>query len=719
MIDETLKLWPQNVSCRGSLSGGGAESTYVWNANISTWQRHAQFWLDEAVRCKIPILCFQETQISSISAPAAINAAQQAGYHMWLCERPPNRKGGVAILVQQHLPSRCLFRTSNEGGQFLGVEISGCGGTSLVVATAYASSGETTLMPSINQWMSTLGRRPAILLGDFNELARQETIISSTAAFGFQICAQGGHTRSSKPIDFIFCKGIELAHGEIHPTVRAIDHDLLVLTLPQAPALPKPSLKFSPCSPIKQEIFDPLPVEICDFDTQSWLLALRHGNIDQAWMLWSNAAENALRVAGYLKIGIFRPRGSTPKVKHAEGRHGRGQSHLERQIRRCIRRCREAAVQVRLRGLPQMDQNLANQLIRDVSRLGGDPQLVYQGFWVELEKWFYSLLDSQLKTQQQVANNEWNKRMNSIPSATKWIKAKTPPAIMLATNGKVVAGPAAVVEDLCVWWKNFWDTTSQRNQQDLLAKLQSAWALSDRKATPQQMQPLSLKSFITSLRKISGKASGPDGWEAHLLLLLPEDHLLKLVSLLQEIERCGVWPESQVHWKVAFLPKKDGQLSAQNYRPISVGPVLYRAWAAARAQEFAGHFSTFFGPSQGGGRGTPDCATLVLQMKHVQKTQMHFAAALDLAKAFDSIHVTLAISVFKLHGLPDQLCNCLSNAWTRQVRHPVVQGCVSNQPIHCQVLPQGDPWSPWAMSLLIGSPGEPSSKGAVLPVSLP
>ena len=224
--------------------------------------------------------------------------------------------------------------------------------------------------------------------------------------------------------------------------------------------------------------------------------------------------------------------------------------------------------------------------------LGGDPQLVSQGFWVELENWLYTLLDSQLKAQQQVANNEWSKRMNSIPLATKWIKAKIPPAIVLATNGKVVAGPACGCGRFrCLVGKICGDTTSQRNQRDLQANLQRAWAMSNRKATPQKLQPLSLKSFLISLRKISGKASGPDGWEARLLLLLPKSHLLKLVSLLQVIERFGVWPESQVHWKVAFLAKKDGQLSAQNYRPISVGPVVYRTWAAARAQEFASHFS--------------------------------------------------------------------------------------------------------------------------------
>ena len=135
---------------------------------------------------KSPFCVYRETQISAISAPAAIRTAQQAGYHMWLCERPSNRKGGVAILVQPAftLPVVC-FALAMRVVNFLGVEISGCGGTTLVVATAYASSGETTLMPSINQWMSTLGRRPAILLGDFNELARQETYHFLNCCFWF------------------------------------------------------------------------------------------------------------------------------------------------------------------------------------------------------------------------------------------------------------------------------------------------------------------------------------------------------------------------------------------------------------------------------------------------------------------------------------------------------------------------------------------------------
>ena len=97
-----------------------------------------------------------------------------------------------------------------------------------------------------------------------------------------------------------------------------------------------------------------------------------------------------------------------------------------------------------------------------------------------------------------------------------------------------------------------------------------------------------------------------------------------------------------------------------------------------------------------------DCATMVLHTCHVQETQMQFGASLDLAKAFDSVHTTLAVEVLRLHGLPDIVCQCLQHAWSHQTRYPVVQGCVAREPVRCQVLPQGDPWSPWALSLLIG-----------------
>ena len=145
-----------------------------------------------------------------------------------------------------------------------------------------------------------------------------------------------------------------------------------------------------------------------------------------------------------------------------------------------------------------------------------------------------------------------------------------------------------------------------------------------------------------------------------------------------------------------FLPKKGGPHTPAQFRPIAVGAVVYRAWAAARTAQYAAHFLSFFFPLQGSGKGTPDCGAMALHMQRLQESTHDFGAAL--AKAFDSVHTSLAVEILRLHGLPVSLCSCLRAAWNGQQRFPVLQGCATNS-VACQVLPQGDPWSPWVLSV--------------------
>ena len=94
---------------------------------------------------------------------------------------------------------------------------------------------------------------------------------------------------------------------------------------------------------------------------------------------------------------------------------------------------------------------------------------------------------------------------------------------------------------------------------------------------------------------------------------------------------------------------------------------------------------------------------MVMQMCQLQESGFDFGASLDLNKAFDSVHAKLAVEALRLHGLPPKLRRCIQDAWISQVRWPVVAGSVDPRTIDaCQVLPQKDPWSPWAMSLLTG-----------------
>lgn len=582
-------------SCRGSLCGGahsdGAAASEirkstVWNANISSWNQHHEYWLHEAQKAHIPVLCFQETQISNISAPSAIAAARSAGYHMWLVPCPAHRKGGTAILVQQHLPVTCHQEVSNGGGQFLAVEVSGLQGSVVNIASVYSYCKETSLFPTIETWCHTISRRPALLMGDFNDIAHSQIMLPTLSKYGFASCAQGGHSRSSSPIDYIFHKNLYIQNGGVHASVTAKDHDLLFACLPSVfPCQIPTSFKVSPCAPRNLDI--KIQSQQVVFNEPQWRQLLTDYKVSEAWEMWSKTVEAML-----LETNSYRPRGSVPQVKQAEERRGQGQSHLEREIRRVIRRCHEAHTQSHRRGVAHVDPSLHKQILKDVHRLGGDVQLVHNRLWGPLNKWLNDLLDSQRNVQQKFALNQWRAKMQNLTCATAWLKAKAPHPIVLTANDRSISGPAAVVEELHAWWSNLWLTTSQRKETMLCASLHEVWMRSGRMTHAQPLEPLSVRALRNALKRMKGKATGLDGWDVDLILSLPDSCLQKLVELLTTIEVAAEWPPALLSWKIRFLPKKDRQLLASQYRPIAVGSIVYRAWAAARASPFAEHFSS-------------------------------------------------------------------------------------------------------------------------------
>eukprot|EP00438_Fugacium_kawagutii_P030766 Skav215271 [mRNA] locus=scaffold2881:143417:144919:+ [translate_table: standard] len=76
--------------------------------------------------------------------------------------------------------------------------------------------------------------------------------------------------------------------------------------------------------------------------------------------------------------------------------------------------------------------------------------------------------------------------------------------------------------------------------------------------------------------------------------------------------------------------------------------------------------------------------------------------ALDFAKAFDSTDFALCLAVFGRLGLPVPVLNLLRAQWERQHRWLTFAGTCAQRPIeNCLALPQGDPFSPIAMSLVL------------------
>ena len=268
---------------------------------------------------------------------------------------PKDREGGLAILIQQQLPFRTFPTITNNGGQFLAVEVTGIGGTDLTIATAYSFCKQTSLQTKLEEWCRSLSRRPAVLTGDFNDLARNSNLTPMLNLFQFRVGAAGGHTRSTTPIDMICHKGLEGATGGVHPDFTAKDHDLLFFHLPLTVSTELPTYKLARCAPQNFDSFSNLQNSDFVFDNKTWQTLLRNADITNAWTLWSNTVETTLSNKGMVKLGTYRSRGSLPQVRQAEGKHGRGQSHYEREVRRVIRRVREAATQTRRRGAANID----------------------------------------------------------------------------------------------------------------------------------------------------------------------------------------------------------------------------------------------------------------------------------------------------------------------------------------------------------------------------
>ena len=77
------------------------------------------------------------------------------------------------------------------------------------------------------------------------------------------------------------------------------------------------------------------------------------------------------------------------------------------------------------------------------------------------------------------------------------------------------------------------------------------------------------------------KAGGLDFWSIQELRQLPEQAYQDLAQVLHQVEREGVWPAGLSGAVVALLPKKEDH-GPMAQRPISLLPVIYRVWAAAR-----------------------------------------------------------------------------------------------------------------------------------------
>ena len=168
----------------------------------------------------------------------------------------------------------------------------------------------------------------------------------------------------------------------------------------------------------------------------------------------------------------------------------------------------------------------------------------------------------------------------------------------------------------------------------------------------------------------------------------------------------GQWPSSWQHIRQVHTRKEQGvgSVRPKDLRPIAVLSVWYRILlTAVSRQEAVQQWILRIAPAacHGGLRGR-SVATALSQLLPALE-QGSTALALDYRKCFDMTHPKLVLGHMKLHRWPPGLVSLFEHVWLQQHRWLELGHLVDATPhIVSSSLPQGDPFSPLGLLLVLG-----------------
>ena len=74
---------------------------------------------------------------------------------------------------------------------------------------------------------------------------------------------------------------------------------------------------------------------------------------------------------------------------------------------------------------------------------------------------------------------------------------------------------------------------------------------------------------------------------------MPDSCITGILHLFEVAEQSGRWPSQFLHGAVSALQKHESSAQAQDYRPITIFPFLYRTWSSVQSRRVLAHLSKF------------------------------------------------------------------------------------------------------------------------------
>ena len=686
----------------GEASHPGPGSLNVWSQNIHAWHAHGPNMVKEAQKAQVQLVFVQEHNLSPISIPSVSHTCKREQWHSLFVPKPSSNKGGVAILCHDSFALTEVQRIRRESGQLLHAVLHG-GQRDLHVMSIYRHHTDDSfqILREAETIINSFGSQDWILALDANADMSQGPAHDIFVGMGGVQCAVARHTRSVRPIDAIWASGglQSMSHAELSGDG---DHSIAQCVFAfQFQKCKRPLWRFSRT---RKTVADPPTTSdswLSHASTeQEWLSA--QSSVEAAWKLWCFDVEKWLVQAGILEEKRPEQRlGDVPTIRNGAHRVGANQPIEERLLQRFLRRLKEA--QTHAWWGTAIPQTLLNKICNTQCPVD-EQQAVQARAWGLAIQLATSRLRKLQVHQRSEALQHWRCRMQDVSHACKWLRQEeAAPNAFKDTDSTVLTSKALIVEKLRTHWINIFGTQEDAADVD---KFMSSFQPDFPHTVPMpELHCITGEETLQAAKHMRKKAAGLDGISPSWLALLPPEAHARLAQMLMTFEEQGSWPEAMCHWKIVTLPKqRQGTLpTLDEVRPIAVGSAIYRLWGHIRLRHLAATLAQYLERNQAGGIGGEDVTSLLLSLDlDLDCASYPCLMALDFAKAFDSTDFALCLSVFDRLRMPLPVLSLIKAQWERQKRWMTFAGTCAQHPIvNCLALPQGDPFSPIAMSLVL------------------
>ena len=200
---------------------------------------------------------------------------------------------------------------------------------------------------------------------------------------------------------------------------------------------------------------------------------------------------------------------------------------------------------------------------------------------------------------------------------------------------------------------------------------------------------------ITVLANLNiNKAFGPDGIPARLLTETSSLIAPSLCALFNKSLRCGVLPDE---WKLAnVVPvyKRGVKSYVENYRPISLLPLISKALERCVFRNIEHHVFQQINPCQHGFVPRKSCITQLIEVfehigRQLDNGKQIDVIYLDMSKAFDKVSHTKLLHRLREFGFKGNLLNWFSSYLSNRYQQTTVAGATSRPLAVTSGVPQG------------------------------